>query len=89
MNYSSLMKNHSFARGISLGSAGFLLLCGSIAFAEPEAPAPKPPAEKKICKNIEETGSRLSRRKVCATAEVWEAQARDARSDISSAANKR
>jgi len=45
--------------------------------ASPAAPAAKAKDPKrKICEAVEETGSRLSSKRVCMTAEQWEAQNR-------------
>ena len=40
--------------------------------ASPDAKAKDP--KRKICEAVEETGSRLSSRRICMTAEQWEAQ---------------
>lgn len=46
--------------------------------ASPAAPAAKDP-KRKICEAVEETGSRLSSKRICMTAEQWEAQNRNSR----------
>jgi len=47
--------------------------------ASPAAPAAKAKDPKrKICEAVEETGSRLSSKRICMTAEQWEAQNRNA-----------
>ena len=37
--------------------------------------------KRKVCKSVEETGSRLSSKRICMTAEQWEAQLNPKRSD--------
>lgn len=61
-----------------------LLLVASPALAEvvtsPAAPAAKAKdPNRKICESVEETGSRLSSKRICMTAEQWEAQNRNTR----------
>ena len=60
----------------------FLLSMIAAASLSQEAPAAPAAAAKKgaekICKGITVTGSRLGRKKVCATKEQWEAQEREA-----------
>lgn len=59
----------------------FLLASGALAASDPaSAPAPvaKPKAEKKICRTIEITGSRMGVREVCMPASEWEYQKRQA-----------
>lgn len=43
----------------------------------PDAKAKDP--KRKVCQSIEETGSRLSSKRICMTAEQWAAQNRDTR----------
>lgn len=63
----------------------------ALAFASIPAMAQNAPAEangkaadpnRKICERIEVTGSRVKARKVCMTAEQWDAQRRDHREEI-------
>ena len=62
--------------------AMFALLMTSVpALAAPPATADakaKDP-KRKICETVEETGSRLSSKRICMTAEQWAAQNRDTR----------
>ena len=89
------MTNSALLRRIALTHAAVLLVCGTAAFAMPEAAsdkpvaaADKPVAEKKVCKYVSATGSRLATRKICYTAAQWDAPARDASQDSTAAANK-
>ena len=59
----------------------FLLASGALAAGDPasaSAPAAKPKAEKKVCRTIEITGSRMGIREVCMPASEWEFQKRQA-----------
>ena len=59
----------------------FLLASGALAAGNPAvapAPAAKPKAEKKICRTIEITGSRMGVREICMPASEWEYQKRQA-----------
>ena len=59
----------------------FLLASGALAARDPAsapAPAAKPKAEKKVCRTIEITGSRMGIREVCMPASEWEFQKRQA-----------
>ena len=58
-----------------------LLMASVPALAAPPASAgakAKDP-KRKICETVEETGSRLSSKRICMTAEQWEAENRDTR----------
>lgn len=59
----------SFAMFVLL-TASVPALAGSPASSEPRAKDPK----RKICVPVEETGSRLSSKRICMTAEQWAAQ---------------
>jgi predicted secreted protein len=59
----------------------FLLASGALAAGDPApapAPAAKPKAEKKICRTIEITGSRMGVREICMPASEWDYQKRQA-----------
>ena len=59
----------------------FLLASGALAASGPAtapAPAAKPKAEKKICRTIEITGSRMGVREICMPASEWDYQKRQA-----------
>ena len=53
----------------------------------PEAgqPAPEKAREKVICRSIEETGSRISSKRVCMTAAQWRQAQHDARNAVEEA----
>ena len=64
----------------------FLLASGALAAADPApapAPAAKPKAEKKICRTIEITGSRMGVREICMPASEWDYQKRQAEDVLS------
>lgn len=52
-------------------------LAAAPASSDSKAKDPK----RKVCKSIEETGSRLSSKRICMTAEQWEAQLNPKRSE--------
>lgn len=62
-----------------------------VALAEPTAPSATPPAkgadaaadpDRRVCKTIAVTGTRLSKAKVCKTAREWDAQTAQTRQDL-------
>jgi hypothetical protein len=60
---------------------GFLLLPGA-ALASTPGEKPAKPQDGLICRQIEETGSRLGGKRVCLTREQWEASRREARAAV-------
>jgi len=63
------------------------LLAPSAALAAPDTDAKR--GMQMVCKPIKETGSRLSKKKVCMTREQWAEQKRIMRSDLNQAQTRR
>lgn len=68
---------------ISFAAAGLIAAAPALAqtAAQPPAQNAKPAKDKLVCETQEETGSRIDRKRVCHTAEEWQAikaQNRDA-----------
>ena len=60
---------------------------GALAYGSPEADAKR--ATQLVCRPIKETGSRLSKKRVCMTREQWAEQKRIMRSDLNQAQTRR
>lgn len=74
-----MLKSLSVVVLLALASPSLAETVNSLS-ASPEAPTAKAKDPKrKICEPVEETGSRLSSKRICMTAEQWEAQNRNNR----------
>ncbi|HEX4739539.1 MAG TPA: hypothetical protein VH331_18475 [Allosphingosinicella sp.] len=69
---------------MSMKTASFaaLLIVSAIPAPAPAATRPKPDAKAMICRDIDETGSRLRTTRVCMTRGEWEAARRDAQQEF-------
>jgi hypothetical protein len=63
------------------------LVAPAAAFAAPDGDARK--GEQMVCRPIKETGSRLSKKKVCMTRDQWAEQKRIMRTDLNQAQTRR
>jgi len=63
----------------------FLAAQTAVPTATPEAtPQPAPPQERRICRTVRETSTRMSNRRVCRTASEWRALDGDHQNDLES-----
>ena len=74
------------ARSLLIASALALAPTAVLAQAAPATPAtpatPDPDANKKICRTLSNTGTRLSRNRQCLTQAQWDKLALDAREEL-------
>ena len=63
------------------------LVAPAVAFAAPDSNAKR--GEQMVCRPIKETGSRLSKKKVCMTRDQWIEQKRIMRTDLNQAQTRR
>ena len=69
---------------MSIKTASFaaLLIVSAAPIPAHAAPRPKPDAKAMICRDIEETGSRLRTTRVCMTKGEWDAAQRDVQQEF-------
>jgi len=72
-------------------TVAFLASAAAVAQAPGSSPSNQgnsPDPDQTICRTVSETGSRLSRRRVCKTRAEWETQRREARDSAQRSQNK-